>query len=209
MRLCFDHRSPARTRRLVLVLALGSIGIAGALVGGAIAGPAAAATPRAASLAPAAESSRIASRLALGDSVMLGAASRLRHRGYSVNAVESRQVYDGIDVLRRLHTQGRLPGLLVVGLGTNGTFSRSECRQIHTVAGPARHVYLVTVRAPRSWTPGNNRVIHRCAAKYANTSLIDWARASRPHPGWFYSDGIHLTPAGARGYTRVVNRSVG
>jgi hypothetical protein len=150
-----------------------------------------------------------AHRLALGDSVMLGAASRLRSRGYAVNAVESRQVYDGVDALRRLRAAGRLPGLLVVGLGTNGTFTRSECQQIHRITGSRRAVYLLTVRAPRPWSRGNNRVIHGCAARYANTSLIDWRRASASHPGWFYSDGIHLTPRGARAYAHLVARRVG
>jgi hypothetical protein len=154
-------------------------------------------------------SPRPGSRLALGDSVMLGAASRLRHHGYAVNAAESRQVYDGIDVLQRLRASGRLPGTLVVHLGTNGTFSRSECRQIHRLVGKARHVHLVNDRAPRSWVRGNNRVIAWCTARFSNTSLIDWHRASAGHGRWFYADGIHLTPAGARAYTRLVNRSVG
>jgi len=150
----------------------------------------------------------VSGRYALGDSVMLGAATRLHHGGYAVNAVESRQVADGVAVLRRLRADGRLPGVVVVGLGTNGTFSSLQCRAMHRIVGPYRHLFVVTGHAPRPWVQHNNYVIRNCARQYSNTVLIDWARTSVSHPSWFYSDRIHLTPRGAYWYTRLVTRTV-
>jgi hypothetical protein len=38
--------------------------------------------------------------------------------------------------------------------------------------------------------------------------VADWNDASGRHPGWTWGDGIHLTPKGCLGFTRVVNRAV-
>jgi hypothetical protein len=40
--------------------------------------------------------------------------------------------------------------------------------------------------------------------RFHNATVLDWHRVSGPHPGWFYEDGIHLTPAGAVAYTRLI-----
>ena len=34
--------------------------------------------------------------------------------------------------------------------------------------------------------------------------VIDWVRQSAGHSDWFYSDGLHLTPKGARAMARLV-----
>ena len=58
---------------------------------------------------------------------MLGAKSQLQARGFSVNTAVSRQVSEGIDALRSMKNNGNLRKQVVVHLGTNGTFSASQC----------------------------------------------------------------------------------
>ena len=43
--------------------------------------------------------------------------------------------------------------------------------------------------------------------EFGNVRLLDWHALSAPHPSWFYDDGIHLTPAGAVAYTRLIVRA--
>ena len=148
-------------------------------------------------------------RLALGDSVMLGAKGNLKALGFGVvDATESRQAYDGPRLLR---TRGSsLPENVIVHLGTNGTFPLDVCRKIVKAAGPERRVFFVTIHVPRSWEKGNNAVIRDCDAVFAadRVHVIDWDWAASRHPGWLYSDGTHLRPDGAAAFARIVNREV-
>jgi len=140
---------------------------------------------------------------------MLGAKYRLKALGFGiVDAVESRQAYTGPAELRR--RGGSLPDTVVVHLGTNGTFPLSTCKAMVRAVGPERHLFLVTVHVARSWTKGNNEVIRQCAAAFppGRVTVIDWNWAASRHPSWLYSDKTHLTPAGARGYARVIDRAI-
>jgi len=147
-------------------------------------------------------------RFALGDSVMLGAKPRLENRGFAVNTAISRQVYDGVNILKSKRRSGALHKQTVVHLGTNGTFSASQCRAMHRIVGKKRNLFLLTVKVPRSWEDLNNRVIRRCAKRYRNTFLIDWRKFVSNHRGLIESDGYHLTPRGQRKYTALVDRKV-
>jgi hypothetical protein len=145
---------------------------------------------------------------AFGDSVMLGARTPLRQQGFHVDAVESRQAYTGPALLR--HRSGTLPTNVVVHLGTNGTYPLSTCKALVNAAGISRHVFLVTVHAPRSWKASNNRVIQQCASSFpaSRVTVIDWDAVAQRHPSWLYSDHIHLKPTGARGYARMIASAV-
>lgn len=145
---------------------------------------------------------------AIGDSVMLGARSQLRKRGFVVNAAVSRQSYSGPAMVRKRALS--LPRALVVHLGTNGTFPLDTCRRIVTNAGITRKVYLVTVAVPRSWERSNNRVIRRCAASFpaGRVTVVDWKGLVSRHRAWLTSDGFHLRPDGAVGYARLIARTV-
>ena len=147
-------------------------------------------------------------RFALGDSVMQGAKGNLRNRGFRVNTNKSRQVYEGVEVLRSQRSRGNLRKNVVVHLGTNGSFTASQCASMHRIVGAHRRLFVLTVKAPRSWTSSNNRVISRCARKFENTHLIDWRRFAINHRWATYSDGYHLTARGAAAYARLIDRSV-
>lgn len=146
--------------------------------------------------------------LAIGDSVMLGAKWELRDRGIRVDAETSRQAQAGLTTLRS--KEATLPSDVIVHLGTNGPFPREVCERIIRTAGPDRVVHLVTIAAPRWWVRKNNTTIRVCAASFPadRVRVIDWAAATRKNPGWLYSDGIHLRPEGARGYARLIARSL-
>jgi hypothetical protein len=142
-----------------------------------------------------------AGRLAIGDSVMVGAKEELTARGFRVNASVSRQFRDAVPLVRRLKEAGRLRRKVVIHLGHNGILIRStDCNRISEIAGPNRTVYLVTLKIPRWYRATQNERLAACAHRRANTRLIDWFDYSHDHPGWFADDGYHLTSRGQEKY---------
>ena len=147
-------------------------------------------------------------RLGIGDSVMLGAKQELRARGFRiVDAVVSRQFYRAPALVRYWRRQGKLPTDVVIHLGNNGTVNLTDCYHAVRAAG-RRNVFLVNLKVPRSWRAEDNHRLHRCAKHFSNAYLIDWYRHSHDHPGWFASDGYHLTGTGAVAYATFIKRAV-
>ncbi|MGC8488302.1 MAG: hypothetical protein ACP5QO_08825 [Clostridia bacterium] len=49
-----------------------------------------------------------------------------------------------------------------------------------------------------------NQTISQVAARFPHASRIDWYDASANQNGWFYPDGVHLNPTGARAYATLI-----
>lgn len=147
--------------------------------------------------------------ITVGDSVQLGAKWALLKRGVDiVDAKVSRQAVTGPGILRKRGAQ--LPTNVVIHLGTNGSYSLEDCKEMVRVAGPERRVFMLTISVPRRWEKVNNETIRRCARAFpvGRVEIIDWKAATKAHPSWLYSDGIHLPPAGAKGYARLIEQAV-
>jgi hypothetical protein len=137
-------------------------------------------------------------RLAIGDSILLGAAGGLRSRGFRVDAEVGRQFSTALAIVRHYRARGRLPGRVA---------TRTACHRA-VRAAEDRTVYLVNNRVPRAWQGRNNRVLRSCAQDFRRAHLINWYGQSRGHPAWIASDGYHLTSMGQRHYTRFVDGRV-
>jgi hypothetical protein len=145
-------------------------------------------------------------REAIGDSVMLGAKTRLQARGFRVDAVVSRQFDDAVGIVRSRARAGTLRRHVVIHLGTNGVLiDPGDCDAIARAAGGHRHVYLVTISINRSYRRTQNTRLVRCARRHANTSILDWNGYSKGHDDWFYSERWHLTPTGALRYAAFLD----
>jgi hypothetical protein len=70
--------------------------------------------------------------------------------------------------------------------------------------GGVRRVVFVTVKEPRWWEGTVNSTLGAGVARWPNARLADWHAISWGHPSGFWADGIHLTPAGAAAYARLV-----
>jgi hypothetical protein len=162
------------------------------------------------SAVPRAEAAIPPGRLAIGDSVMLGAKEELTARGFRVNASVSRQFRDAVPLVRRLKSAGRLRRKIVIHLGNNGVLIQAaDCNRISEIAGPNRTVYLVTLKIPRWYRVTQNERLAACAQRRANTQLIDWYGYSRDHPAWFADDGFHLTARGQAKYAAFLDSKTG
>jgi peptidoglycan/LPS O-acetylase OafA/YrhL len=143
---------------------------------------------------------------AFGDSVMLGARIWLDRRfpGGTLDAVEGRQPDPILRDIEKDAAAGKLNPLVVIGVGDNGLINADSLRH---ALGCLRHIERVIVvnnRVGRDWEHPNNRTIASVVPRFGNATILDWHSMSAPHPGWFYDDGIHLTPDGAIAYTSLI-----
>lgn len=146
--------------------------------------------------------------LAVGDSVMLGAANALRSLlgpGIIVDAAVGRQVSDAISILRAHTAAGQLRDLVVIQLGNNGTFTTKQFDEIMQIIGPSRPVVFLTVKVPRRWEALVNKTLESSVPNHKNAKLIDWRKASKPRPELFGKDGIHLRPEGQQVYAQLID----
>jgi hypothetical protein len=145
--------------------------------------------------------------LALGDSVMLGAAWRLTRAGFETDTLCGRSPRAGLEVLRRRRHKGTLPQIVVVALGTNAGMTSADLAAMLRALGPRRKLMLVTPM--RALRPVGGGPMRRAARRHPKrVTLIDWSTLAPRHPRWLWGDGTHLRPAGHVAYTTLVHRAV-
>jgi hypothetical protein len=88
--------------------------------------------------------------------------------------------------------------------GDNGLIDPATLRYTLTRLRGIPRVVVVNNRVARPWEAPNNRTIANVVPRFRNARLVDWHAVASGHPSWFYDDGIHLTPAGARAYTHLI-----
>ncbi len=148
-------------------------------------------------------------RLAIGDSVMLGAAEELQAAGFLVDAAESRSFVRGIDVVQALNDQDRLPRELVIHLGTNGPITAAEMDQMMALVATVPRVLLVENDVPREYVADNNALMVSAASNHPNVAVLYWSGlASQCQGDCIYQDGYHLKSTGAEYYTLLINNSL-
>lgn len=143
--------------------------------------------------------------LAVGDSVMLGAARNMGRAGFDVDARCARNPADGIELLRSRKRRGRLPEIVVMALGTNRPIGSRDIARALRVLGRRRTLMLVTPM--RSGRPFRTGPMRRAARRRPDRiKLIDWSGRATRNRHWLAGDGTHLTPSGAGAYTRILKR---
>lgn len=151
---------------------------------------------------------------AVGDSVMLGAASMLQSDlerasggGVLVNAEVSRQGSVCLETLRGISEFRILARAVVVHCGTNGYLPKNFVADVMALAGPNRRVTFVTVHASRAWEGPNNAMLTSDVAKYPNAGLLDWKwHAVRQPPTFFARDGFHLNDVSRPFYVDLIHK---
>ncbi len=130
--------------------------------------------------------------VAVGESVMLGAAPALQALGYTVDADTSRQGKAFAEVLQNLASQGKVGLTAVIHTGTNGSVSQATLDSIMAQLPNANRVVFLTAHAPRSWVPTNNDLIRGMKDRYGNVVILDWDALANERPDLLASDGVHL-----------------
>ncbi|WP_430610153.1 acyltransferase family protein [Enterococcus sp. DIV0876] len=147
---------------------------------------------------------------AFGDSVMLDATSDLQELFPQaiVDGDVGRQLYASPDLIKSLKDQGLLRDTVLVGLGTNGSFTEAQFDSFMSEIGD-RNVYWINVRVPtQRWQNEVNRMLEKMAEKYDNMTLIDWYDLSNSQESWFYEDRVHPNPDGMVEYVKLVAQTI-
>ncbi len=158
-------------------------------------------------LPPAAQPPRI---YAFGDSVMIGAKDQLAARlgpGFSMNAAVGRQADEFVDLVERLQREGRTPNAVIIQMGNNGPLYGEYMEAIQKATAGVGELFLINDHAPVSWIDESNAAIEEAGEDWPHTTVIDWAAVATAHEDLLW-DGIHLKPAAALLYARLVNRAV-
>jgi len=148
--------------------------------------------------------------VALGDSVMLGAAEELQARGFQVDALVSRQMKDFVPTMAALRDNGTFGSVVVIHLGTNGPFSQETLDAMLATVAEVPVVLLVTAKADRGWVADNNARLEAVPATHPNVTVLDWEAISASCEGrCFYDDNIHLTQSGQNFFADMVSKVLG
>ncbi len=148
--------------------------------------------------------------LAIGDSVMLGAANQLSAEGITVTAEVSRQMKSMIPYVQQLRDSGQLPDTVIVHLGTNGNLGDQTMAEFFGALSGVPRVLVLTLQAPRDYVAVNNAKLIALPAQFPNVQVLYWDGLANDCPGnCFYDDGIHLRPDGQKYYTQLITSTLG
>ena len=147
--------------------------------------------------------------VAIGDSVMLGAATQLRELGYVVDAAISRQFKAGVDIVTYLNQTRVLGNVAIVHLGTNGPTSAETLDAFFAQLAEVPLALVLTTRVDKPWQDPNNDLIRALPERWPNVKVLDWHQVSEGQDDWFYEDNTHLRPAGARAYSELIAQAIG
>lgn len=133
--------------------------------------------------------------IAIGESVMVGAASSLRSAGVFTDAKENRGPEGVKNTVIKLRDERQILGdgtAVVIQVGTNSPLDEEQLdaivAEIPEGAGP---VFFLTVFADLAYIDANNALIAALPARYPGVQVIDW-RLVAPN-AFLCPDGIHVT----------------
>lgn len=138
---------------------------------------------------------------------MVGAAGELERtigNLASIDAAIGVQAPGAVESARERQATGELGEVVVVHVGTNGTFNEEQFDALMWVVEDSRKVVFMNVKAPRLWEEPNNDMLADEVRRYPNAVLLDWHAAGANHPELFWEDGIHLRPEGAQLYADLI-----
>ena len=145
--------------------------------------------------------------LAIGDSVMLGAADKLlaEFPQIRVEAVQSAQFPEGIARIRAEVSKppAERPEVVVLHLGTNGIFDPAQLDELRRLSIGLDRLVVLNIRAPRNWESFVNEQLAP-TANWNKVEFIDWHTISADRPDWLTGDHVHLTEDGQNAYTALI-----
>ena len=148
--------------------------------------------------------------IAIGDSVMLGAANVLTERGITVDALKSRPFRQALEIGNYLKSVNRLGEIVIIHLGTNNYVDQKTLDDIMVPLADVDTVVFVTNHVPsKKWQDPNNVLLRGMPDQYGNVKILDWYTIAVAHPEYLYGDKIHLNPEGQAVYADLIMQAIG
>jgi hypothetical protein len=149
-----------------------------------------------------------------GDSVMLDARQTLARAfgGGTIDAVVGRQPGPILDDVYRDARIQELNPIVIIHAGNNGLIDPDQLKRLLAfLDGPvSTEVQVVLVLNDHldpydhSWQTPNNTMLAHVVPQYRKAVFVNWNKSASQHPGWLYSDDMHLKPQGAVAYAKLL-----
>ena len=149
--------------------------------------------------------------LMIGDSIMLDSSPAIKEQlpDCYIDAVQSRQLVNSVDVAQDLINEGYLNKTVVISLGTNGPIQEDDARDILDVFGPDVSVFWVNLFGRTvTWEKESNQLLLDLRNDYPNLTVIDWASLIKVHDEWLWEDGEHPNPEGSEVFATLIRESI-
>lgn len=150
------------------------------------------------------------SPLFIGDSIMVNVGEELESRipNAVIDGEVGRQVRDTLELVQSDYNEyGKQDDIVVIQLGTNGTFSKDDLNALIDAFGDAE-IYFVNTRVPRSWESSVNEHLEEAGNDHENVTVVDWHSYSEDKTEYFSTDGVHLLPEGIESMTDLIIDSI-
>ena len=146
---------------------------------------------------------------AIGDSLLLSAAPEVKDvfPKANIDAEVGRQLMDSEPVFKKLTKENKIGDVVLVVLGTNGSFTTKEMSDIMQYLSN-KEVFFVNTMVQRPWQKAVNDELKKTAETYENAHLIDWKDYSEGMVEWFEEDDVHLTPDGALNFSNLLGKEI-
>lgn len=128
--------------------------------------------------------------------------------GIVVDGKVGRQLSQSFDTVEAHEKAGDLGQIVILELGTNGTFTEKKLSQLLDALGDKRQILLVNTRVPRKWQNEVNNLLAKAAEERDNVTLVDWYAASKGKDAYFAKDGVHLNSKGAAYYAQMLSAAI-
>ena len=141
----------------------------------------------------------------VGDSVTVPAGDFLGEQGFAVDALACRTFSQGLEVM----SARRLPGLVVMALGSNAAVTGAELNEALEMVGPFARLMLVLPKEIGGARDPDGRIMRAFEQAHPDqVTTLDWPAYSAGHGDWFAPDGLHLTTDGAHGFADMIGEAV-
>lgn len=143
---------------------------------------------------------------------MLGAVPEIQTAfpGGIIDAKESRQVWDAMSVIHDLDAKGKLLDMVVIALGSNGSFSKNSGQELIDTLGAERTIYWIAPYGQfLTWQESTLQILYELEEDNKNLIILDWTEVASKHTDWFYDDGIHLNAVGQTEYAKFLLGQLG
>lgn len=150
------------------------------------------------------------SPLFIGDSIMVNVGEELENRipNALIDGEVGRQVRDTLELVQNNYSEYDSPDdIIVIQLGTNGTFTEDDLNALIDTFGDAE-IYFVNTRVPRSWENSVNENLEKAGDNHENVTIIDWYSHSEDKTEYFSTDGVHLLPEGIESMSDLIIRGL-
>lgn len=147
--------------------------------------------------------------LFIGDSVMKMAQNDILkiYPNSKLDAEVGRQFHQLPELLNKYKSEGNLPEIVVVSLGTNGAISQRDEKKIIEIL-KENEVYFLNVVVPKSWENNVNTRLKILSNENINFHLIDWYSFAKGKKEYFYRDGVHPVEKAAKKYAELIFQGV-